>query len=86
MEKEKGKDLMRRHSLKELFMSSPPEEETSEESPTIREFDCDGNAVALGGSVIWSNEPGSPKPVRRGFRFRSLLKKAWRPGLDTIPE
>ncbi|KAF7827772.1 uncharacterized protein G2W53_018936 [Senna tora] len=82
--KKKGEDFTERHSLKELFVSSPPEEESKKEIP-MREMDSVRN-VALGGSVIWSNEPGSPKPVWRVFRFRSLLKKSRRPALESISE
>ncbi|XP_028768287.1 uncharacterized protein LOC114725888 [Neltuma alba] len=83
--KEKRKELMRRHSLKELFVSSPPKEETREDIP-IRVSDSVGTVVGLGGPVIWSNGPGSPKSVWRGFRIRLLLKRGWRPGLDTVFE
>ncbi|KAI9088680.1 hypothetical protein K1719_029794 [Acacia pycnantha] len=83
--KEKHKELMRRNSLKELFVSSPPKEEAKEEIPR-RELDSVGTVVGLGGPVIWSNGPGSPKPVWRGFRLRILLKRGWRPGLDTVFE
>ncbi|XP_054824370.1 uncharacterized protein LOC129322231 [Prosopis cineraria] len=83
--KEKRKELMRRNSLKELFVSSPPKEEANTEIPT-RRLDSVGTVVGIGGPVVWSNGPGSPKPVWRGFRIRSLLKKGWHPGLQPISE
>ncbi|XP_058772675.1 uncharacterized protein LOC131646720 [Vicia villosa] len=79
----KEKDSMRRHSLKDLFVSSPPREE-----------DAEGGASSpmLGGmgffrSDSWRVGPGLSNPVLTGFRCRSLLKrKAWRPMLLTISE
>ncbi|ESW14939.1 hypothetical protein PHAVU_007G030600 [Phaseolus vulgaris] len=75
------KDPMRRHSLKALFVSSPPREEhlhDHEKTPMLA-------SVAVPHS--WSNEPGSSNSPWTGFRCRSLLKrKYWRPLLLTIPE
>ncbi|KAK7280445.1 hypothetical protein RJT34_25509 [Clitoria ternatea] len=75
-----GKDPMRRHSLKDLFVSSPPrDEDTHEATPMLA-------SVAVAHS--WSDHrPGSTNPAWTGFRCRSLLKrKYWRPLLLTIPE
>lgn len=93
-EEEKSKDLMRRNSLKDLFVSPLPNQEegdgeisNSEKIPS-RELGSVGSmdlALAVG-SVSWRDGSGSPKPVWTGFRYRSLLRKAWRPVLVTIPE
>jgi hypothetical protein len=72
MEK-KGKDSMRRNSLKDLFVSSPAREEGAE--------------VGLFRSDSWRVGPGLNNPVWSGLRCRSLLKrKVWRPMLLTISE
>ncbi|KAH1035683.1 hypothetical protein AAZX31_20G106900 [Glycine max] len=76
------KNPMRRHSLKALFVSSPPREERVHENETTPML----ASVAVPHSS-WSNEPGSTNPPWAGFRCRSLLKrKHWRPLLLTIPE
>ncbi|KAM5567785.1 hypothetical protein ABKV19_015716 [Rosa sericea] len=67
----------RRNSLKDLFVSSPPFEE-SEKIEKRQEF---GLVVVAGGVG-----PGSPRPGWTGFRYKSLLRRAWRPVLVTIPE
>ncbi|WJX15094.1 hypothetical protein P8452_05279 [Trifolium repens] len=73
MEK-KGKDSMRRNSLKDLFVSSPPRRE-------------EGAEVGLFRSDSWRVGPGLNNPVWSGLRCRSLLKrKVWRPMLLTISE
>jgi hypothetical protein len=73
MEK-KGKDSMRRNSLKDLFVSSPPRRE-------------EGAEVGFFGSDSWRVGPGLNNPVWSGLRCRSLLKrKVWRPMLLTISE
>ncbi|KAI4313892.1 hypothetical protein L6164_026838 [Bauhinia variegata] len=94
-EKEKGKDLAQRNSLKELFVSSPPKEEqgkgeisdihiATELGPAATET---VSIAALGGPVSWRDGPGSlTSGWTGGFRCRSLLRKAWRPMLLTIPE
>ncbi|XP_028757857.1 uncharacterized protein LOC114716944 [Neltuma alba] len=85
-EEDSGKDSMRRNSLKELFGSSLPNEEGGERQITeisesnklpSREFH------SFVGSI---NGLGSPKPGWTRFRYRSLLRKSWRPALVTIPE
>ncbi|CAI8605053.1 unnamed protein product [Vicia faba] len=78
----KEKDSMRRHSLKDLFVSSPPREEEAEEG---------AGSLMLGKGLFrsdsWRVGPGLSNPVLTGFRCRSLLKrKAWRPMLLTIAE
>ncbi|TKY50868.1 hypothetical protein E2542_SST22374 [Spatholobus suberectus] len=76
------KDPMRRHSLKDLFVSSPPREEHVRDHETTPML---SSSFAIPRS--WSNEPGSTNPPWTGFRCRSLLKrKHWRPLLLTIPE
>lgn len=42
--------------------------------------------IGGGGSIGWGSGPGSPRPGWTGFRYRSLLRRAWRPILVTIPE
>ncbi|RDY13251.1 LEAF RUST 10 DISEASE-RESISTANCE LOCUS RECEPTOR-LIKE PROTEIN KINASE-like 1.1, partial [Mucuna pruriens] len=75
------KDPMRRHSLKDLFVSSPPREEHVHDHETTPML----GSVAV--SHSWSNQPCSTNPPWTGFRCRSLLKrKHWRPLLLTIPE
>ncbi|KAK7343418.1 hypothetical protein VNO77_12142 [Canavalia gladiata] len=74
------KDPMRRHSLKDLFVSSPPREEDLHDATT----------PILGSVAVshsWGDRSGSTNPAWTGFRCRSLLKrKHWRPLLLTIPE
>ncbi|KAI9120163.1 hypothetical protein K1719_008811 [Acacia pycnantha] len=87
-EEENGKDLMRRNSLKELFGSSLPNEEQEcqrqigEISDSEKLASRELRSVGVG-SV---NGLGSPKPGWMRFRYRSLLRKSWRPALVTIPE
>lgn len=70
------------HTLKDLFVSSPPLglEETHGGEMEER------LGLVGGGFDNWRAGPGSPKPVWNGFRYRSLLRRAWRPVLTTIPE
>ncbi|KAK7407518.1 hypothetical protein VNO78_09471 [Psophocarpus tetragonolobus] len=73
LEKTKGEDRVRRHSLKDLFKSAPP----GREDVTNEDRHISGSAY----------EPGSPKHASTGFRYRSLLSsKAWRPILLSITE
>ncbi|XP_020210404.1 uncharacterized protein LOC109795348 [Cajanus cajan] len=75
------KDSMRRHSLKDLFVSSPPPEDHVNDRETAPML------PSVAASHSWSNQPGSTNPPWTGFRCRSLLKrKHWRPLLLTIPE
>ncbi|KAK7310077.1 hypothetical protein RJT34_07310 [Clitoria ternatea] len=83
LEKKKGGDQVRRHSLKDLFLSSPP----NDESVTVTNEDKDSSSTANTGLPGSEFRPGSPKPGWTGFRCRSLLsKKPWRPILLTIDE
>ncbi|XP_054808704.1 uncharacterized protein LOC129310815 [Prosopis cineraria] len=82
-EEGKGKDLMRRNSLKDLFGSSLPSEEEGERVISVSEKLPSRGFRSVVGSV---DGLGSPKPVWTGFRYRSLLRKSWRPALVTIPE
>ncbi|XP_061357753.1 uncharacterized protein LOC133302046 [Gastrolobium bilobum] len=83
----KEKDPMRRHSLKDLFVSSPPRQEEQLHASTPMLGSLAVGNTALVGSDIWRYRPGSTNPVSTGFRCRSLLKrKAWRPLLLAIPE
>ncbi|XP_061368182.1 uncharacterized protein LOC133311191 [Gastrolobium bilobum] len=75
----KGGDLVRRHSLKDLFVTAPPGEEdiTNEEIHRVANADLAGSGYG----------PGSPRPGWKGFRSRPLVsKKAWRPVLLAIAE
>lgn len=82
----KEKDPMRRHSLKDLFVSSPPKEEEALDTSPMLGSVAVGN-MGLGRSNSWKIGPGSTNPVWTGFRCRSLLKrKAWRPMLLAISE
>lgn len=79
----KGKGSVGAHSLKDLFCSHPIEEQGEEEvvDGKLRERnEVFPLAIGIGG--------GGDSP-RRGFvglRSRALLRKAWRPVLETIPE
>lgn len=66
-------------------MSSPPfevSEKMRAESEKRQEFGL--VVVARGG--LGGVGPGSPRPGWTGFRYKSLLRRAWRPVLVTIPE
>ncbi|XP_004497061.1 uncharacterized protein [Cicer arietinum] len=81
----KEKDSMRRNSLKDLFVSSPPREEDAQ-AQTHATSPMLGN-MGIFRSDSWKVGPGLNNPVWTGFRCRSLLKrKAWRPMLLTISE
>ncbi|XP_050374252.1 uncharacterized protein LOC126791806 [Argentina anserina] len=71
----------KRNSLKELFGSSPPFE-GFEKMEKREEFGLVVVGKEGGGGV----GPGAPRPGWTGFRYRSLLRRAWRPVLVTIPE
>ncbi|KAJ1390543.1 hypothetical protein SESBI_37444 [Sesbania bispinosa] len=80
----KGDDLVRRHSLKDLFVSSPPGEEDITNHETHNDNSVANENSGVNGS---GHVPGSPRPAGSGFRYKSLLsKKAWRPVLLTIDE
>ncbi|KAG6601820.1 hypothetical protein SDJN03_07053, partial [Cucurbita argyrosperma subsp. sororia] len=85
------KDLSRSNTLKDLFVSSPPYDESDGEinetvaaapirnvTPVCREEDGEI------GPTGW--HPGSPRPGWTGFRYKYLLRKTWRPLLAGIPE
>lgn len=88
---EEEKALVKRNSLKELFGSasqSPPWE--VEGARGRRSFVNENRESSPGfvgvGLAGLRNGLGSPRPVWTGFRYRSLLRRAWRPVLVTIPE
>ncbi|KAE8672980.1 nicotinamide adenine dinucleotide transporter 2 [Hibiscus syriacus] len=86
-EKKKGSG----HSLKDLFVSSPSlEGGDGNEYETVEDkFGGKGEVVLatkVGGLNGLGGEPGSPRPGWMGFRHRMLLRKAWRPMLQTIHE
>ncbi|KAI6677075.1 hypothetical protein NL676_037871 [Syzygium grande] len=77
-------------TLKDLFVSPPPSPERDHDGRGGARGDRSGeeafpfHAGSLGGLTAGL---GSPRPVFMGLRFRSLmLRKAWRPTLETIPE
>ncbi|KAK7308238.1 hypothetical protein VNO77_41840 [Canavalia gladiata] len=79
LEKKKVGDQVRRHSLKDLFLSSPPGDETKGNE--------DIHSVSNTGFLGSGYGSSSPKSAWTGFRYRSLLsKKAWRPILLTVTE
>lgn len=82
--KDKVKDSARKKSLKELFVSLPAEEE--EDNVEENSVKLSVGNVAAGGSGTWRYGSGLNRPVWNGFRCRSLLRRAWRPVLDTISE
>ncbi|KAF3431917.1 hypothetical protein FNV43_RR26653 [Rhamnella rubrinervis] len=93
--KDSEKVLAQRPSLKDLFVSSPPFEversgghfkERSVGGVESRELGLAVSKGIGGGSTGLESGPGSPRTVWMGFRNRSLLKRAWRPVLVTIPE
>ncbi|PON86965.1 hypothetical protein TorRG33x02_172120 [Trema orientale] len=85
----------KRNSLKELFVSSPPPLEVgggggrrnSKEDGESVQVVGNGKEESNGGGLTGlQGGPGSPRPVFMGFRYRSLLRRAWRPMLVSIPE
>ncbi|KAF8021357.1 hypothetical protein BT93_G1713 [Corymbia citriodora subsp. variegata] len=92
---ESGRDKKKKsasgRTLKDLFVSPPPSpERDGDGSGGARRNGRGGeeafpfHAGSLGGLIAG---PSSPRPVFMGLRFRSLmLRKAWRPTLETIPE
>ncbi|KAK8655341.1 hypothetical protein V6N13_107923 [Hibiscus sabdariffa] len=88
-EKKKGEG----RTLKDLFVSSPSVEEGDDgigigkECKNKMGFGGKGEVVLatkVGGVGV--NGLGSPRPGWMGFRHRMLLRKAWRPMLQTIHE
>ncbi|KAH7516475.1 uncharacterized protein LOC107413337 [Ziziphus jujuba] len=83
-----------RPSLKDLFVSSPPFEGERGRDDNFKERGFGGENRELGlvckgiygSSTGWQYGPGSPRPVWTGLRYKSLLRRAWRPVLVTIPE
>ncbi|KAJ4709890.1 putative 50S ribosomal protein-related [Melia azedarach] len=84
-EKKRDGDLIaQRNKLKDLFVSSFEEEEEEKVDDKIldkTELLCTMKKLHGVGSESGLNRPGWV-----GFRHRFLLRKAWRPMLDTIPE
>ncbi|KAK2652305.1 hypothetical protein Ddye_012161 [Dipteronia dyeriana] len=79
-----------RSKLKDLFVSSPPFEETGSESSEVREglLTVTGRIGGGGGGGGSSSRRGSNgllRPISATFRYR-LLRRAWRPVLVSIPE
>ena len=75
------------HTLKDLFVSSPPLELEETHGGEMEErLGLVGSGGIGCGFDNWRAGPGSPKPVWNGFRYRSLLRRAWRPVLTAIPE
>ncbi|KAI3433207.1 uncharacterized protein J3R85_007099 [Psidium guajava] len=89
--REKRKKSASGRSLKDLFVLPPPSPERDGDGRGGAKGKGSGgeevfpfHAGSLGGVIAG---PGSPRPVFMGLRFRSLmLRKAWRPSLETIPE
>ncbi|XP_057961690.1 uncharacterized protein LOC131153420 [Malania oleifera] len=71
---------MLRHTLKDLFVSSPPFEDDYA-NPKVK-F---GGGAEVFDSAGPRLRPGSPRPGFVGLRHR-LIRKTWRPVLVTIPE
>ncbi|MBA0556696.1 hypothetical protein Golob_026776 [Gossypium lobatum] len=88
-EKKKGdKDLSGR-TLKDLFVSSGGEYEEDQGKVAKEKFGGKGEvevATKLGGVNGLGGEAGSGRAGWIGFRHRMVLRKAWRPMLQTIPE
>ncbi|KAK8487894.1 hypothetical protein V6N13_017567 [Hibiscus sabdariffa] len=75
------------HTLKDLFVSSPSLEDGNGDECKIVKEDFGGNSeIVLATKVDGLNGLGSPRPGWIGFRHRMLLRKAWRPMLQTIHE
>ncbi|KAG8498413.1 hypothetical protein CXB51_006961 [Gossypium anomalum] len=88
-EKKKGdKDLSGR-TLKDLFVSSGGGYEEDQGKVVKEKFGGKGEvevATKLGGVNGLGGEAGSARAGWIGFRHRMVLRKAWRPMLQTIPE
>ncbi|GMJ13122.1 hypothetical protein like AT1G68430 [Hibiscus trionum] len=77
------------HTLKDLFVSSPSPEEGDDggkECRMVKDTFGGKGEVALATKVGGVDGLGSPRPGWIGFRHRMLLRKAWRPMLQTIHE
>ncbi|XP_010066688.2 uncharacterized protein LOC104453757 [Eucalyptus grandis] len=89
--REKKKKSASGRTLKDLFVSPPASPERDDDGSGGGRGNGRGgeelfpfHAGSLGGLIAG---PSSPRPVFMGMRFRSLmLRKAWRPTLETIPE
>ncbi|KAF8390098.1 hypothetical protein HHK36_024620 [Tetracentron sinense] len=84
---EEKKDLLS-HSLKDLFISSPPFEDNGKVTERKIRDNREGIPTPInrgGGLAGRRGGAGSPWPISSKFRYR-LLRRAWRPVLVTIPE
>ncbi|XP_065855080.1 uncharacterized protein [Euphorbia lathyris] len=76
----------KRDSLKDLFVSSPPfeVEENKRKLGEMISAKCEVYRMRVNG--LGAELSGSPRPGWIGFRYRSLIRRAWRPMLIGIPE
>ncbi|XP_010264782.1 PREDICTED: uncharacterized protein LOC104602699 [Nelumbo nucifera] len=89
---ENEKKALLSHTLKDLFVSSPPFEDINAKPPpkekSIRDigdaFPSAINRVPVSSSARRGGI-GSPRPLSAAFRYR-LLRRPWRPVLVAIPE
>ncbi|KAM1919395.1 hypothetical protein ACFX15_023336 [Malus domestica] len=78
---------VQRNSLKDLFVSSPPFElNDGRKTDSDRDKQAKFGSLVTVGKEIGGFGPGSPRLAWTGFRYKSLLRRAWRPVLVTIPE
>ncbi|KAM1517541.1 hypothetical protein ACFX15_020155 [Malus domestica] len=78
---------VQRNSLKDLFVSSPPFElNDGRKAESERDKRAEFGSLRAVGKEIGGFGPGSPRPAWTGFRYKSLMRRAWRPVLVTIPE
>lgn len=87
-EKKKDRDSAR-HKLKDLFgLSSSLSDEDNLESESKADPPAKGNYdFSLEGMKgVGGDDLSSPRRGFVGFRYKALLKKSWKPPLETIPE
>ncbi|XLR01910.1 hypothetical protein S83_068108 [Arachis hypogaea] len=70
LEKQSKDLMMRRHSLKDLFVSSPPREEADRATAATLLGSVGVGSMGLSGPGPWRDGPGSSSSVWRGFRCR----------------